>query len=530
MIVIIDNYDSFTYNIQQAIARLSQDMVRVIRNDVIDIDGLKILRPSHIIISPGPGRPENAGISEQVIKEFAGVVPILGVCLGMQAIAHVFGAKIVGAKYIKHGVAEPIELDGRGLFRTMSSPSTFTRYHSLVVDEKSLPELFEVTARAPDGEVMGIRHRELMLEGVQFHPESIASIEGEKVFKAFLSYRREPFPFKRVLKDLLSGVDMSRQTAELFMHDLTDGVLDERQTSAILTALSVKGPAAAEIAGCASVLGKKKIPVPISGKLVDIVGTGGDGKGSFNISSMAAIVIATCGVPVAKHGNRAVSSLSGSADFYEAMGLNIDLSPEQTAKIIKETNFGFLYAPVYHSAMRYAAPVRRLLGVKTIMNLVGPLSNPAGASHLVLGVYGKSLMVPVANAAHMLGAERVLVVCSTDGYDEFSPNAPNDVVEIDEYGHISTYVVDPQELGIPVAGDDSLSGGSAKENVQLAYTLMEGGGNPALRYAVALNAGAALYISGHVKTISEGYQRALVALTDGSVQQKIFQVREVTHA
>lgn len=530
MIMIIDNYDSFTYNIQQAIARLSIDTVLVVRNDRITIEEIQKLEPTHIIISPGPGRPEGAGISEQVIKVFAGEVPILGVCLGMQAIAHVFGAQIVGARYIKHGVAEPIELDGKGVFRTMESPSTFTRYHSLVVNEKSLPDIFEVTARSSDGEVMGIRHKEYLLEGVQFHPESIASSEGEKVFKAFLSYRREPFPFKQVLKDLLSGKDMPRSTAELFMQDLTDGVLDERQTSAILTALSVKGPAATEIAGCASVLGKKKVSIPISGRLVDIVGTGGDGKGSFNISSMAALVVAACGVSVAKHGNRAVSSLSGSADFYEALGFRIDLSPEQTARVIQKTHFGFLYAPVYHSAMRFAAPVRRLLGVKTIMNLVGPLSNPAGASHLVLGVYGKELMMPVASAAHMLGAERVLVVCSTDGYDEFSPNAPNDVIEIDEHGSISSYMVDPQALGIPCSDSDSLLGGSAKENVQLAFDLLENRGRTALLAAVALNAGAALYIMDQANDFADGYRRAMQALEDGSVQRKISELREVTHA
>lgn len=530
MIVIIDNYDSFTYNIQQAIARLSQETVRVIRNDAITIEDLKAMEVSHIIISPGPGRPEGAGISEQVVEEFLGKVPILGVCLGMQAIAHSFGAEIVGAKQIKHGIAESIELDGKGLFRTIGTPSTFTRYHSLVVEESSLPKAFEVTARSTDGDIMGIRHKEYVLEGVQFHPESIASTEGDALLKAFLLYRRERFPFKQVLKDLMAGIDMSQETAELFMQDLTDGVLDERQTSAILTALSVKGPAAAEIAGCATVLGKKKIPVPITGKLVDIVGTGGDGKGSFNISSMAALVVAACGVPIAKHGNRAVSSLSGSADFYEALGFKIDLSAERSATIIRETDFGFLYAPVYHSAMRYAAPVRRLLGVKTIMNLVGPLSNPAGASHLVLGVYEQSLMLPVAQAARLLGAQRVLVVCSHDGYDEFSPNAPNDVVEMDSSDIPRNYTIDPQAIGISAHDADSLSGGSAKENVRLALKLLEGTGRPALLSAVALNAGAALYIAGVADTIATGYAQARIALEDGSVLQKIVQVREVTNA
>ena len=431
MIVIIDNYDSFTYNIFQSLSRLSQEPIQVVRNDAVGIEELKKMQPSRLVVSPGPGRPEHAGLSVEAITEFAGKIPILGVCLGMQAIGFAFGAKIVGARFIKHGIAEEMLLDGKGLFRTIGTKASFTRYHSLVVDESTLPEELEVTAWATDGDIMGIRHKTRMVEGVQFHPESIASTQGDAVFKAFLSYRLESFPFKQALSDITEGRSMSRETAELFMEDLTEGVLDERQTSAILTALTAKGPSADEIAGCAAVLGRKKVPVPITGKLTDIVGTGGDGKGSFNISSMAALVAAACGVPIAKHGNRAVSSISGSADFYEALGFKIDLSAERTAQIITETGFGFLYAPVYHSAMRFAAPVRRVLGVKTIMNLVGPLSNPAGATHQLLGVYEKSLMLPVAQAAHVLGAERVMVVCSQDGYDEISPSAPTDVIEID---------------------------------------------------------------------------------------------------
>lgn len=530
MIVIIDNYDSFTYNIFQALSRLSTEPVRVIRNDAISVAELQDLHPSRLIISPGPGGPERAGISMQAITAFAGKIPILGICLGMQAIGAAFGAQIVGATYIKHGIAEEISLDGKGLFRTIGEKSIFTRYHSLVVDARTLPDCFEITSRAYDGDIMGIRHKQYLLEAVQFHPESIASVQGDSLFKAFLAYRRESFPFKQVLAEITSGHHMSRHMAELFMEDLTDGVLDERQTTAILTALSAKGPAAEEIAGCAAVLGRKKVPVPISGKLVDIVGTGGDGKGSFNISSMAALVVAACEVKVAKHGNRAVSSISGSADFYEALGFVIDLPAERTAQIITETSFGFLYAPVYHSAMRFAAPVRRLLGMKTIMNLVGPLSNPAGASHQLLGVYEKRLLQPVAQAAHMLGAERVLVVCSEDGYDEISPSAPTDVVEIDASGHERRYCIDPSDYGYRFSSQESLRGGTASENVHIAMQMLQGDGSDIFSAAVALNAGAALYVAGDASSLAVGIERARKAMADGSVRAKIETVRKATHA
>ncbi|HPO02058.1 MAG TPA: bifunctional anthranilate synthase component II/anthranilate phosphoribosyltransferase [Treponemataceae bacterium] len=528
MIVLIDNYDSFTYNVYQYLARLSPEEIRVIRNDEATVAEIAALNPSRLVISPGPGRPENAGISVEALRYFAGKIPILGICLGHQAIGYAFGGTIVGAKFIKHGIAEEMTLDGKGVFRTVGKKGTFTRYHSLVIEESSLPACLEVTARAADGDIMGVRHTEFDIEGVQFHPESIAATQGEAVLKAFLSYRREGLNFSAVLSSLMEGKDMSREEAEIFMEDLTEGSLDERQTSAILTAISAKGPAASEIAGCASVLCRKKKNVPISKDLTDIVGTGGDCLGSFNISSMAALVAAACGVPIAKHGNRAVSSKSGSADFYETLGIKIDIPAEQAARVIEETNFGFLFAPVYHSAMRFAAPVRKLLGVKTIMNLVGPLSNPAGAVYQMLGVYDPKLMKPVAEASRMLGSRRVMVVCSRDGMDEISPCADTAVIEIGEDGVSREYLIHPSDFNIPACTLDDLLGGDAKENVRLAMELLEGKGKSGLLHAVALNAGATVYISGKAKTLREGYERALAAVADGSASAKIEQVREAS--
>ena len=235
--------------------------------------------------------------------------------------------------------------------------TTFTRYHSLAIDEATLPPELEVTARAADGDIMGVRHTEYDLEGVQFHPESIASEAGEALIRSFLNYRRENFPFNACLDSLLKGESLSRENAELFMEDLTEGSLDERKTTAILTALAAKGPSAEEIAGCAAVLVRKKRPIPTVGDLTDVVGTGGDGLGTFNISSMSALVAAACGRPVAKHGNRAVSSKSGAADFYEALGFKIDSSPEKTAEVIVITSYSIHYTKLYET--RIAAPRRK---------------------------------------------------------------------------------------------------------------------------------------------------------------------------
>ena len=218
MILLIDNYDSFTHNLYQYLSEITSDAIRVVRNDRITIDEIRTLNPSHIVISPGPGRPEEAGVSVEVVRVFAGEVPILGVCLGHQAIAYAFGARIVQASRIVHGKAEPIQLDGHGLFRSIATPAVFTRYHSLGVDKETLPDELEVTATAADGEVMGVRHRTMIVEGVQFHPESFASEHGKKLLSNFLRYRREPFVSKTYLGQLIDGA-----TGPLRYHDRPDG-------------------------------------------------------------------------------------------------------------------------------------------------------------------------------------------------------------------------------------------------------------------------------------------------------------------
>ena len=237
MILVIDNYDSFTYNVVQALQRLSGEEVKVVRSKECTLEDLKAMNPGRLVISPGPGTPSDAGISKEAIKYFAGKIPVLGICLGHQSIGEAFGAKIVQAKRICHGVVEEMDLDGRGLFRLVGKKASFTRYHSLAIDESTLPADFEITARSSDGDIMGIRHKTMFIEGVQFHPESIASEVGDNVFRAFLNYRRENLPVAAYLNQILSGKDLSEDQAALFMENLTDGDLDERVTAAMLTAL-----------------------------------------------------------------------------------------------------------------------------------------------------------------------------------------------------------------------------------------------------------------------------------------------------
>jgi anthranilate synthase/phosphoribosyltransferase len=528
MYVIIDNYDSFTYNLYQYFCEITDQPVKVFRNDAVGIRELEELNPSGIIISPGPGTPEEAGISIPVIKHFAGRVPILGVCLGHQSIGAAFGARIASAKRIVHGKAEEMTLDGRGLFRSIPKRSVFTRYHSLCVVKETLSRDFEITATADDGEIMGIRHKTFVLEGVQFHPESIASEHGKTLLKNFINYKREAFPVKEKLAKLMRAEHLSFEEAEGFMEELTDGNLNVSEMAGFLVALNMKGYTAQEIAGCASVLKRKKQRIVSDIPVVDTCGTGGDGLHTFNISSLAALVVAACGVGVAKHGNRAVSSSCGSADFYKELGISIDLAVKNAQQLLAKTHFSFLFAPLYHGAMKHAAPVRKDLGIKTIMNLLGPLANPAEAETQLIGVYAPDLCEKQAQAARMLGVKRVMVVHGLDGIDEISVSAPTRIVEIREDGKVKDYIFNPEDIGLPAYRLEELRGGTPQENARLGEAIINGEGSKAIRDAVLLNAGAALFIAGKAASIAEGFAKAREALERGLVRKKLEEVRRLS--
>ncbi len=535
MIVIIDNYDSFTYNIVQTIATLTTEPIKILRSKECTIEDIQALKPTRLIVSPGPSTPKEAGISCEAIKYYAGKIPILGVCLGHQAIAYAFGANIINAKYIKHGIVEDIALDGKGIFRFVGKKGTFTRYHSLVVEHSTLSDDFEITATSSDGEIMGIRHKEYPIEGVQFHPESIASKNASELFGAFLNYQKENVFGSEILTNLINKKDLSKEVAKAFMDDLTSGFSNQCLNAAILTALAMKGESATEIAGAAEVLAEKKTPLVFSKdiNLTDIVGTGGDCKGSFNISSMSALVASACGLILAKHGNRSVSSKCGSADFYQGLGIKIDGTVEKTKSLIEQTGFGFLFAPIYHNAMKHAASVRAQLGIKTIMNLLGPLSNPANAQNQIIGVYSIDLIEPIASAAKMLGTERVMVVSSEDGFDEISPCAKTHITEIKEDGIKHSYIIDPSDFGIQNCSADDLAGGSATDNVNIANEILASPTSDkykTIKEALYLNAAAALYIGKKADSIQSGYNMAKVALESGEVAKKINEIVELSNS
>jgi anthranilate synthase/phosphoribosyltransferase len=529
MILVIDNYDSFTYNIVQEVTALSSEEVKVVRNDKITIDEIAALSPAKIIISPGPGRPEDAGLSIEVIRTFGEKIPVLGVCLGHQAIAECFGGRIVQAQKIVHGKLEKVCHDGRGLFRNLPANPEFTRYHSLAADRVTLPDCLEITAEAADGEIMGLRHKEFTIEGVQFHPESIGCIDsGRTILKNFLRYKREPLNQTGMLEKLQAGEDLHFDEAAVFMDELTEGDLNPVFTASVLTALNCKGITSEEIAGCASILKKKKVKVSSGGGALDTCGTGGDGRHTFNISSLSAVIASACGAKVAKHGNRAVTSKSGSAEFYTGLGIKYGISSIQAAQLLEDEGFVFMFAPNYHGAMAHAAPVRRALGVRTIMNLLGPLVNPAEAEYQLIGVYSDELCPVMARAAKKTGAVRVITVHSEDGLDEISPAAPTRVFMIDENGTETDTIFRPEDAGISGFTVDDLEGGSGWENAETARKIIDGKGPAAVRAACILNAGAALMAAGFADSITDGSRKASDALDSGLVKEKLQSLQRKT--
>lgn len=326
------------------------------------------------------------------------------------------------------------------------------------------------------------------------------------------------------LERLISGESLSRrEMAEIFGR-LMDGELEPPLQAALLVALAAKGETVDEMTGAAEAMRARVRRVEHAvADAVDTCGTGGDGSGSFNLSTAAAIVAAAAGAVVAKHGNRAVSSASGSADVLEALGVTVETTPREAARALAEHGIAFLFAPGFHPAMRQVMPVRRALGVRTLFNLLGPLTNPAGVRRQVVGVYALDRVGPVGEVLARLGTEHALVVHSLDGLDEISSGAPTRVAEV-RAGEVSVREVVPEELGIERSEPGALAGGGPEENAELMRRLLAGESGP-LADAVALNAGAVLYVAGRSETMAEGVDRARLTLADGRASAKLDQMR-----
>ena len=319
---------------------------------------------------------------------------------------------------------------------------------------------------------------------------------------------------------LASKQNLTYQEAEAVMNEIMDGRTSQVQTAAYLTALAQKGETIDEITASAAGMRAHCVKLLHDMDVLEIVGTGGDGANSFNISTTAALVTAAGGVPVAKHGNRAASSKSGAADVLEALGVDIAIPPERSTEILKRIGICFLYAQNYHIAMKYVAPVRKELAIRTVFNILGPLTNPAGANMELMGVYEEALVEPLAQVMGKLGVRRGMVVYGRDKLDEISMSAPTAVCEIRD-GWFQSYELTPEQFGYERCGKAELTGGTPEENACITRRILEGQERGAKRQAVCLNAGAALYIGGKAQAIAEGVKLAEELIDSGAAAKKL---------
>ena len=330
---------------------------------------------------------------------------------------------------------------------------------------------------------------------------------------------------KEAIIRLSQKQDLSYDEAEQVMNEIMEGKATDVQMSAYLTALSLKGETIDEITASAAGMRAHCIKLLHNMDVLEIVGTGGDGANSFNISTTASLVIAAAGVPVAKHGNRASSSKSGAADVLEALGVKIDLPPERSAQLLKKIQICFLFAQNYHIAMKYVAPIRKELGIRTVFNILGPLSNPAGANMELMGVYEEELVEPLAQVMAKLGVVRGMVVYGQDKLDEISMSAPTSVCEIRD-GWFQSYEIAPEQFGYTRCTKEELTGGTPEENAEITRKILSGEDRGAKRCAVCLNAGAAIYIAGKAATMEEGVRMAERLIDEGAAAGKLEQFIE----
>ena len=326
---------------------------------------------------------------------------------------------------------------------------------------------------------------------------------------------------KEAILKLSKKENLTYEEAKAVMNEIMSGKATAVQMSSYLTALSMKGETIEEITGSAAGMRANCIKLLHNMEVLEIVGTGGDNSNSFNISTASAIVIAAGGVAVAKHGNRAASSKCGAADVLEELGININISPEKSREILSKINICFLFAQNYHIAMKYVAPVRKELGIRTVFNILGPLSNPAGANIELMGVYDESLIEPLAKVMQNLGVKRGMVVYGTDKIDEISMSSETKVCEILDKENLKSYTISPKDFGYDFCDKKELEGGSVKENAEIIRNIFNLKDNGAKRKAVCMNAGAGFYIAKKVKNIKEGVQMAESLIDEKKAFEKL---------
>lgn len=498
MFLLIDNYDSFTYNLAQAFQTLGKSPL-VLKNDDPEILSLaQSGKMDMVCISPGPGRPENAGLCPRFLELLDPSVPVLGICLGHELLGLYGGATIGIAPQIMHGKDSRIIHDNSGMFKNLPNQLIVGRYHSLIVQETDISRKhFTVTARGPHGEVMGLQYNDRPWAGAQFHPESVLTPQGIEYLANFpdrLLPEKEPLPFAQMLSHIAAGHDLDEETAAQAFAELMDGKFSNSQAAAFLLGLHMKGESALELHHAVMAALNRAIRIDaIPGKCIDVVGTGGDGKHCFNCSTATSLVLAGMGYKVAKHGNRAVSSACGAADVLEGLGFRLPGTQTEAIEQLESCNFTFFFAPYYHPAFKNIGPIRRELGVPTLFNLLGPMINPAKPSHLLMGVAREELVNKIITTLSKRNFTCAAAVHGAGGYDEVTPLGVTEV-PIMRNGSIATLTIDPARYGIKKCSVEDLACHDKEKAVETMQEILSGQGPQPMADMVTLNTALALHM------------------------------------
>ncbi|MCX8587652.1 MULTISPECIES: bifunctional anthranilate synthase glutamate amidotransferase component TrpG/anthranilate phosphoribosyltransferase TrpD [unclassified Gilliamella] len=528
-ILFIDNVDSFTYNLVDQL-RNSKHCVTVYRNTIpadVIIEKLSQMQNPILMLSPGPGTPSEAGCMPELLKRLKGKLPIIGICLGHQAIVESYGGSIVPAGDILHGKASLIEHDEQAMFKGLPNPLPVARYHSL--KGENIPNTLTINALC-NNIVMAVRNDHDRVYGFQFHPESILTIQGLKLLEQTIEWALNPpqsesqskpeaiidkqeYNIQPIINKLYLGQTLTQNESKILFNLIIQGKIEPTVLATAVISMKVRGEKPDEIAGAAQALLENADSFDIPDyDFTDIVGTGGDGTNSINISTASAFVAAALGYKVAKHGNRGVSSKSGSSDVLSALGIKLNMPAEASRKALDELGVCFLFAQQYHSGFRHAAPVRQQLKTRTIFNVLGPLINPSRPKRILLGVYHPDLIKPIAETLKMLGYTHAYVVHGS-GMDEVAIHGETQVAEI-RNGNIRYFTLTPQDFGLKQYTLKDIEGGTPEMNRDMLIAILQGHGKPAHEAAIAANVAMLMSLFGQ-SDLKQNAQQAIDMMHSG---------------
>ncbi|MBO1884146.1 anthranilate phosphoribosyltransferase [Capnocytophaga sp. Marseille-Q4570] len=535
MILLIDNYDSFVYNVAQYLQELTVEEVKTVRNDQITLTDIRKMNPSHIVLSPGPKHPKNSKVCLEILQQIDNI-PILGICLGHQALGLVNGATVARLSEPLHGKTSEITVTDENsvLFRGLPKNFEVMRYHSLYVSKRGLPDTLKVTALSTDGVIMAMEHRWKPIYSIQFHPESFFTQYGKNIIKNFLvgtlpdenvdaNNERERLIANAVcskyLKKLQDNLPLSDTDFKEICAVINKKHYDIVQLGALLVLISEKSLYPESLTAFVKNILAYSTTFADERPMIDLCGTGGDGLKTINISTSVAFIVGALGVKVAKHGNRSVTSKSGSTDVLDSLGVEVVTSLMKQLNLLDSKGLAFFHAPFFHPLVGEVKEVRQRLGIRTVFNVLGPLLHPnTKLKYQLVGLYHEPVMRLYAETLKLLGRKHALVVRGNDGLDEISICDETKIVEIKD-GKILEYTIAPEMFGFKRAFHADIEGGSPDENAEILLRILKGEEKSAKRDIIVLNAMFALYTAEVVKHPADAKALIEEALESGKVYE-----------